>query len=93
VGKAAYSILHHRINLYKTLSDFDADFDGKFNNSKILGYITSSELYQAFNNKLLLDLDDKENLSMQDYFRKMSAKVNVKDFSKNFVNQMSLLSK
>ena len=30
VGKAAYSILNNRINLYNALSDYDADFDGKF---------------------------------------------------------------
>ncbi len=55
-----------------------------------LGYITNSELYQAFTNKVKLNLNDEESFAMQNYFRSLNNKISIKDFSKNFVNQIKL---
>ena len=39
--------------------------------------------------KLKLNYNDNEINAMQEYFKSMKGKVNVGDFSKNFVDQMS----
>jgi len=54
-----------------------------------LGFITPSDIYQAFTTKLKIVFTDIELKSMQDYFKFLSKKVNVIDFSKYLVEQMS----